>query len=263
MDLGLKGRVAVITGSSRGIGRAAALAFAREGASVVLCARGAAGLEDVAAQIRRGTGARTLTVACDALEPSSARRIVDETMAAFGQLDVLVNNVARTEVARYDDLSPEQWRDHLGYKTLPYIRLANEALPHMRRRRWGRIVNISGTSALDIFDPMATIGLNNAATVYVTKLLADAVAQENILVNVICPGPIDTERQTDHNVKIGGAEGLSLERKEQAVVDRIPLGRMGRPEEVADLILFLASERASFITGSCYVIDGGMRRAAH
>ncbi len=263
MDRGLKGRVAVITGSSRGIGRAAALAFAREGASVVLCARGASGMEQVTAEIRRETGGRALGIACDALEPASARRIVDETMAAFGRLDVLVNNVARTEVARYEDLSPEHWRDHLSYKLLPYIRLANEALPHMRRQRWGRIINISGTSALDIFTHMATIGLNNAATVYATKLLADAVAKENILVNVICPGPIDTERQTDHNVKIGGDEGRSLDRQREDVVSRIPMGRMGRPEEVADLILFLASERAGFITGACYVIDGGMRRAAH
>jgi NAD(P)-dependent dehydrogenase (short-subunit alcohol dehydrogenase family) len=261
MDLGIAGRVAIVTGGSRGIGRAAAERLCREGAHVAVCARGRDSLADVQRALEAMGAGRVLTVAADLTEPSAAGRVAEAAAAVWGRIDILVNNAGAARGLPFDELTHEGWLENLQLKLFGYLRMTREVLPHLRKNGWGRIVNIAGVAGLQPSPLAMPVGLNNAGILNVMKALADAEAANNILVTTVCPGPILTERQTTLLQDTARAKGISVEAAEREATAAIPLKRMGRPEEVADAVAFLASERASYITGSLVIVDGGLHRA--
>jgi NAD(P)-dependent dehydrogenase (short-subunit alcohol dehydrogenase family) len=261
MDLGLNGRVAIVTGGSRGIGRAVAERLCREGAHVALCARNRESLAQAQSALEAIGGGRVLTLEADLTDPTAAERVVERASAAWSRIDILVNNAGAARGLPFDELTDELWLENLRLKLFGYLRMARLVLPHLRRNGWGRIVNVAGLAGIQPGPTIMPVGLNNAGILNVMKALADAEAANNILVTTVCPGPILTERQTRLLQDSARVTGTSVEDAEREATGAIPLRRMGRPEEVADAIAFLASERASYITGSVMIVDGGLHRA--
>jgi NAD(P)-dependent dehydrogenase (short-subunit alcohol dehydrogenase family) len=233
----------------------------REGAHVAVCARNCDSLAEAQRAFEAvGTG-RVLTVEADLTDPAAAGRVVDAAVAAWGRIDILVNNAGAARGLPFDELTHERWMENLQLKLFGYLRMARLVLPHLRKNGWGRIVNIAGVAGLQPSALAMPVGLNNAGILNVMKALSDAEAANNILVTTVCPGPILTERQTTLLQDAARAKGTTVEAAQREATAAIPLRRMGRPEEVADVVAFLASERASYITGSLVIVDGGLHRS--
>jgi 3-oxoacyl-[acyl-carrier protein] reductase/bacilysin biosynthesis oxidoreductase BacG len=260
VDLGLSGKVVVITGGSRGLGRAAAQLFVAEGANVAVCARQQADLDALQADLdRRGPGqAFTMVADCTRTEP--VRAFVDATLRRFGRIDVLVNALMGPKTAPFVELDDEGWIEALNLKLLGQIRCAREVFPHMVEQREGRIINIIGSHGRLANGNAITAGVTNAALLNFTKALAQLGAPHKVLVNAVNPGPCDTDRMRYLAEAVAAARGISVEEARQDFVREIPLGRLGLPEEIAGIIAFLASKHASYITGALYDVDGGMTR---
>ena len=252
MDLGLSGRVAIVTGSSYGIGKAIAECLIEEGAKVVLCARNLDSLQETTAEL----GANALAVQADMTSQGDIQALFDKTVEAFGKLDILVNNAGGTHLSQLLDLPDEDWQQNIDVNLFSVIRCTRLAIPLMRAQNWGRVINLSSIFGKQPGAGMIDYNATKAAVISLTKTLADELAADNVLVNAVCPGPVHTPlwdnaaKMIDPNDPQGMMDGFAAA--------NIPLGRFGRVEEVASLVTFLASERASFITGAAYDIDGGM-----
>ena len=252
MDLGLKGKVVVITGGSKGIGRATALGFTEEEAHVLICAREEEGLESTAQEIRaRGKG-EVVTVSTDLTQAEAIRKVVSYCLEVFGRIDILVNNAGSARPGEFLKLSDEAWLEDWQLKFFGYMRMARAVFPHMQTQKSGVIINVIGTGGLRPIAGYMVGGSTNAALINFTKTLADEGSKQGIRVVGINPGPILTERLERFLFTLGG-EG----EKEDVLQKLTPLGRVGQPEEVADLVLFLSSTRAAFIHGANITIDGG------
>lgn len=262
MDLGLAGRVAVVTGGSKGIGRACAAGLAAEGCRVALCARGVDALREASTALR-AKGADVLAVPADMAEPAAAGQVVEAVIAHFGRLDVLVNNAGAIRGGGFLETPAEEWADDWRLKVLGYVRMAQAALPHMRARRWGRIINVIGAAARNPATTYMAGGIANAGLINFTRALADLAAPDQILVTAVSPGATATERWEGLIVQQARAQGRPVEVLRAEVERGQPLGRIGRPEDVADLVVFLASERASFLTGIAITVDGGASRGVY
>ena len=260
MDLGLRGKVAIVTGSSDGIGFVSAQMLAREGAQVVMCARREPKLFQARDRIAKDIGAEVLAVQCDVRKLDDVQRLVSETIKRFGAIHILVNNAGSVPSMKFSDVSDEQWYENLERKLLGFLRVTREVLPHMQKNGWGRIVNIAGTAGWEPSNTAMAVGIDNAAVMNWTKSLSLQYASDGILVNTIAPGSIDTPRQVGNRQREAEVTGRSIEEIRQARVKDIPLHRLGRPEEVANLIAFLTSECSSYMTGTCVTIDGGVVR---
>ncbi len=261
MDLRLRGKVAMVTGASKGIGRAVAFGLAEEGVHLALTARGVELLEKVAAEIARQHRVETLAVPGDMSQLPDIQEFVRRTVERFGRIDILVNAAGSSQGGIFWEVPDQVWLDSWGLKLFGYVRLMREVIPHMIRQGGGRIVNIVGNSGKQPIPTMLPGGSANAALLAITKGVADAVAKHNIVVNAVNPGPIRTERWDGLMERLGEALGMSAAEYEAAFVKDIPVGRVGRPEEMADLVVFLASERASYLTGTAITADGGMTRS--
>lgn len=262
MDLGLAGRVALVTGGSKGIGRACATGLAEEGCRVALCARGEGALGEAAAGLA-AKGADVLTVTADLAEAGSPGQVVESVVTRFGRLDILVNNAGAIRGGDFQETPAEQWAEDWRLKVLGYVRMAQAVLPHMRARRWGRIINVIGAAARNPSPTYMAGGVANAGLINFTRALADLAAPDQILVTAVSPGPTGTGRWDSLIAQQARAQGRPVEELRAEVEGRQPLGRIGRPEDVADLVVFLASERASFITGIAITVDGGASRGVY
>lgn len=264
MDLGLQGRVAVVTGSSRGIGRAVAEALAGEGASVLLCARRAPDLEATVAGLT-ARGADVAGLALDATAPDAGRRLGAAAEERWGRVDVLVNNAGGGPDGsdHVRDFDAEVWAEVYRRNVLAPLAVTMACLPGMVERGWGRVVNVCSTMARDPDPRFGSYGAAKAALAHATRSLAQAYARQGVLVNAVLPGLTGTEGVLEGYARAGAATGRSPAEIEERMMQLQPiaLGRTGRPEEVASVIAFLCSEQASWMTGGLILVDGGTVRA--
>lgn len=261
MDLGLEGRVAVVGGGSKGLGRACADSLAQEGANLVICSRNADELGRAAEEIHATAGVEVLPVACDLSRLPDIRTLIKRTVDHFGRLDVLVNNSGGPPAGRAVDTSEEVWLQSIDMALLFFIRMSRESVPHMKEIGWGRIVNVLASSVFQPIDNLVTSGVTRLGAVAFAKSLADEVGRDGILVNNVAPGYLLTDRMMHIFESRSQELGANVEGLLQAHSATIPVGRLGRPEELGDLVTFLSSEKNSYTTGSTILVDGGVVRS--
>jgi NAD(P)-dependent dehydrogenase (short-subunit alcohol dehydrogenase family) len=258
MDLGLDGRIAIITGGSKGIGRATVLRMLEEGTHVLACARGREGLDELAGLARRIENGRLVTLQADMSDPGAIAMTVERALAEFGRIDILVNNAGSARLGRLSEISDEAWIEDYTLKFFGYVRMARAVMPHLQKQRSGVIVNVIGVGGLMPSAGYLTGGSANAALNHFTKALADEGAPFGVRAVGVNPGPIETDRYRGFvRPKKARSEAEAELIIAEALKASTPMGRAGKPEEVADLIAFLASDRAAFITGTSVAIDGG------
>lgn len=261
MDLGLGGKVALVGASSKGLGKASALALAREGARVAICARTEADLQAAAEEIREDSGAEVLAVSADLATAEGVHRVVAATVERFGGVDVLVHNSGGPSIGSFPDLSDDDWRRAFEVVTLCFVRFVREVTPHMRERRWGRIIGIQSSS---VKEPVGGIDLSNGTRPGVAglmKAIMPDLAKDGITINLVLPGMFLTSR-IHPALASRTPDGDELVEEQLApLAATIPMGRLGEPIELGHLVAFLASEQASYITGAVYQVDGGKIKA--
>jgi 3-oxoacyl-[acyl-carrier protein] reductase len=256
VDLGLDGKVALVAASSKGLGKASALALAREGARVTICARTEADLQAAAEEIRSETGAEVLAVPADLTSAEGITSVVAATARRFGGVDVLVNNSGGPALGRFADFTDDDWRQAFEVVTLNFVRFVREVVPHMRARRWGRIVGIQSSS---VKQPVDGIDLSNGIRPGIAglmKAIMPDLAKDGITINLVLPGMFLTSRISPGAGRSPEAD-RALQQQLAPIASAIPLGRLGEPIELGNLVAFLASQRASYITGAVYQVDGG------
>ena len=257
MDLGIGGRVAMVAAASKGIGRAVALSLAREGCRVSICARDPEALEGARADLSKAAPAGSFGFSCDVTKKAELEAWHAETVAALGQVDILVTNTGGPPAAKFEDLTEEQWRRGVDSTLLNVVRLCRLVLPEMRRRRWGRIVHLTSLAAKQ---PNALLTISStlrAGLSALTKTMANEFARDGVLVNAVLPGHVLTNRQIELNELRAKQEGVSPGEYADRVQATIPIGRYGEPREIGEVVAFLASERASYVTGQALAVDGG------
>ena len=261
MDLGLRDRVALVGGSSRGLGKACALALAEDGARVAMCARNEREVQAAAEQISARTGAETLAIAADLSTADGVEDVVARTVARWDGLDVLIANSGGPAPGLFGDLDDDAWRQGFEVVTLSFVRFVRAALPHMRERKWGRIVAIQSSS---VKEPVPYLDLSNGirpGVAGLVKALMPDLAGDGITINLVLPGMFLTSRINPALKDEPDHLDPALEAELAPLAQTVPLGRLGHPRELAALVAFLASERASYITGVAYQVDGGRIRS--
>jgi 3-oxoacyl-[acyl-carrier protein] reductase len=261
MDLGLRDKVALVGGASRGLGHAAARELAAEGCAVVLCSRDAAALGRVAADIGQQTGADTYAVAANLSDAAAVADVVSAAVARFGRVDVLVTNTGGPPVGPFESHSPEAWRAAVAQNLESVLNLTRGVLPGMKDRGWGRIINVTSIAVKQPVDGLILSNSVRAAVTGFARTLANELAPHGVTVNNVMPGYTRTERLVQlatHNAQARGVDaGEAYAQWER----EIPMGRLGEPQELAALVAFLASTRAGYITGASIAVDGGWIRS--
>ena len=257
MDLGLKDRVAIVTGGNRGIGYAVSAALLAEGAHVVVASLDPARNKDAIDKLKAANG-RVIGVPTDLNDAAAVDALFKKTLAEFGRLDILVNNATNISQGSFFQMTEENWDRAFDNKLRGTVRCIRHAVPPMRERQWGRIINLSGGAAWTPQLGAITTGINNAAVQNLTVALANELGKDGITVNAVVPTAVRTDRHDknirDEVAKTGKSEAEVLKPR----VAKIPLGRMGTADEIASVVVFLASERASFVNGSAWAVDGGV-----
>jgi 3-oxoacyl-[acyl-carrier protein] reductase len=258
MDAGLKNRVAIVAASSQGIGRATAEAFAAEGSRVAMCARNAPALEAAAERIRKQYSVEVFTQALDVTDAEAVHGFVEAVVTKFGSVDICVTNAGGPPAKGFLAATLEEWRKAVGLNFLSTVYFAREVIPHMQRKHWGRIITITSITTKQ---PVADLVLSNAvraAVVGLVKSLANEFGKDGILVNNVGPGYTATDRLKELAKARSAATGKSEKEISEGWSADAPLKRLGEPREVADAIVWLASERASYVTGQTVLVDGGL-----
>jgi 3-oxoacyl-[acyl-carrier protein] reductase len=261
MDLGLRGKVALVAAASKGLGRATAEELAAEGASVVICARGNEALESARDEIAAKTGREILAIAGDVSIEQDVDRIVEGAMEKFGRVDILVTNAGGPPSARFESLSSDMWRSAVELTLMSVISLTSRIVPGMRERKWGRVINIASIAAKQPVDGLMLSNSIRSAVIGFARTLANEVAPDGVTVNNILPGYTLTERVEQLSQATAKREGITIEAALQKWAAEIPMRRLGNPREFGALAAFLASEHASYITGQSIAVDGGWVKA--
>ena len=261
MDLGLRGKVALIAASSKGLGRAVAEELAAEGAHLVICARGQKALEEAADSIREKAPVKVVDVAADVSDPEDAARVVKVALEEFGQVDILVTNSGGPPSGSFETLTPEMWDAAMRLLLKSAVEMIRAVLPGMKERRWGRILNITSIAAKQPIEGLMLSNSLRAAVIGFARTLATEVAPFGVTVNNLLPGYTRTGRVQELARAASGKAGASDTDIVSKWEKEIPIGRLGEPREFAALAAFLASERASYITGSSIAVDGGWIRS--
>lgn len=257
MDLGVKGRVAIVAAASKGLGRAVAEEMAREGAEVAICARTVADLEGAAEKIRKDTGREVFHQAFDVTRQDAVRDFVAAVEKRFGRVDICVTNAGGPPSKKFLDISIEEWRTAVDLTLLSAVYFAREVLPRMQKRRWGRFLAITSVSVKQPIDNLLLSNSIRAAVTGLVRTLANEFGPDGITANCVCPGYTLTERLDELAAAQAKQSGIAREKIFERWSSQVPLGRIGNPEEFAALVTFLASERASYINGTSIAVDGG------
>ena len=254
LDLGLTGKVAIVTGGSEGLGRATGMRFAAEGCHVMICARRKDVLEQASKAIRKETGVQVRAQPADVTRPADEEAVVNATIAAHGGVDILVNNAGTSMAGSFESMDDAAWTADIDVKLMAAIRFCRLVIPQMKKRGGGRIVNVTTVGGKVPVARALPTSVTRAAGINLTKSLANEYASDHILVNTVCLGLVKSA-QWERRAK-GDLEGYYRE-----VAKRVPVGRVGEAEEFADLVAFLCSARAAYITGAAINFDGGMSAA--
>ncbi len=260
MDLGLKGRVAVVAAASKGLGRAVAMELAREGAEVAICARSEANLEEAAARIRQEVGRDVFHQALDVTDRNAVEQFVEAVANRYGRVDICVTNAGGPPAKKFVEISIEEWRAAVDLTLLSALYFARAVLPRMQKQRWGRLLTITSVSVKQPLDGLLLSNSIRAAVAGLARTLANEFGPYGITVNNVCPGYTVTERLEELAGQQARSSGTPKAKIYQEWSEQIPLGRLGRPEEFAAVVAFLASERASYVNGATIAVDGGFVR---
>ena len=260
MDLGLQNKVAFVAAASEGLGKAAALELAREGALVAICARTAANVNAAAAEIKAATGADVLALVCDVTDQAQIDAAIARTVERFGGLHILITNAGGAPPGRFDVLDDAAWETGWRLNFLSVVQLIRAALPHLQTAGWGRIVTITSSTVKQPLDDLLISGAVRPGVVGLVRSLATQLGAAGITVNNVAPGFTVTERVSEIFAARAIANGTSVDDEMRSITDRTPVGRMGQPDELGAVIAFLCSARAAYVTGQTIVVDGGTYR---
>jgi 3-oxoacyl-[acyl-carrier protein] reductase len=256
VNLGLEGRTALVCGASDGLGLAIARGLAAEGTNLVICARTVAGLEAAADELGKG-GVEVLAVPTDLTDVGQIDALATAALARFGVVDILVNNAGGPPPGRFDDLDEADWRAAVDLTLMSAVELTRRLLPPMREQKWGRVINVTSTSVKQPVDGLMLSNSIRSAVVGWAKTLANEIGPDQVLVNNVCPGYTTTDRLQELATDVAGRQNVSPDDVYKGWAAQIPLRRLATPDEFAKLVVFLASEAASYITGTTIAIDGG------
>ena len=260
MDLGIKGKVAVVAASSRGIGKAIALGLAEEGANLSIFSRSKDEIERTASEIKSRFPVEVIASAADVTNGKEIDGVIERTADRFGKIHILVNNAGGPPFGFFRDFERQDWKDALELNLLSGVYLARKTVPFMKKQNWGRIVNITSVAVKQPIDGLILSNTARAGLIGFSKTLSNELAENNILVNNICPGRIHTDRIRALAEKRASQSGIEYEEAIREMENDIPLRRIGSPQELAALACFLASEKASYMTGTTIQVDGGLLR---
>lgn len=260
MNLGIEGRTALVAAASRGMGRAIASGLAGEGCRVAICARREDRVLETAKEISAQTGVETLGIGGDVRSDDDVARIVETTIGRFGPIDILVNNAGGPEAGGFEDLPLEAWESAFRLNLRSAVVFSRAVVPAMRSRKWGRIVNLASVSVKQPIDGLMLSNSLRAGVAGFSKSLATECAADNVLVNVVCPGYTSTDRLVELARTRARTAGTTVEEILGKMQCTVPARRIGRPEEIADVVVYLCSDRASYVTGTVIAVDGGLCR---
>lgn len=258
MELGIKNKIAIVAAASKGLGKATAEALAKEGAKVVIFARNKEELEKTANQIYEKSKCEVYPVAADITLKNDIEKVINLTIQKFGEINILVNNTGGPTYGNFETITEEDYNQNFNLIVLSFIRLIHYVIPYMMKQKWGRIVNIASFTAIQPVDDLIISSIFRPGILSLTKLLSNKYSKFGILTNTVCPGFILTERSEEIGRKRAKELNISFEEYQALQSKDIPLGRYGKPEELANLIAFLCSEKASYITGTAIAVDGGL-----
>lgn len=262
LDLNLKDKTVIVTAASKGLGKASALEFAKEGAKVLISSRNKEELEKTVSEIKSETRNENVRYSvCDITDPQSIKQLVKDAVDWTGRVDVLINNAGGPPAGGFDNFSDEQWQNAFELNLLSFIRLIREVLPHMREIGEGKIVNFASSSIKQTLDNLLLSNTFRAGIVGLAKSLSQEFAQDNILINTVGPGRIATDRVAELDQIRADKLGKDYEELKKQTEKSIPIGRYGRPDEFAKMVVFLSSGANTYITGQSFVIDGGLVKA--
>jgi 3-oxoacyl-[acyl-carrier protein] reductase len=263
MNLGLKNKIAIVTAASQGLGKASSLALAQEGATVVICSRRQKEITETASEIQKITKATVIPVVADVSKPEDIERLVAEAKQRYGTVHVLVNNAGGPPTGDILSLKDEDWQKGHDLTLMSMVRLTRVVLPMMIQQQWGRIITITSIAAKQPINELLLSSAIRPGILGLTKVLANQYAKDNITVNTVCPGNVLTKRQEELSISRAAAKNISMEQYLKETAGAIPAGRLGRPEEIGNVIAFLASEQASYVNGINMLVDGSAAKGIH